>query len=114
MRTVLVSMPFRIAATLRGSARVFPPRGLVATGCMELSTEWWTLESGTPIEVVARLSGGVGTPNGVPDALGLAVKIPLAMPGTQWDLLLADSGASAVTRVLRSLPRGGTVPATAA
>ncbi|MFC9361018.1 hypothetical protein ACFTZB_31145 [Rhodococcus sp. NPDC057014] len=94
-------MPFQTAATFAGNARVFHPRGLVATGRMKLSTEWWTVESGTPIEMVARLSRGAGTPTGVPDMLGLTIKIPLAVPGTQWDLLLASSGASAVTRPRR-------------
>jgi hypothetical protein len=98
--TVLIGVPFRIAAALRGGARVFHPHGLAATGHIELHTRRWTLESGTTTNVVARLSGGVGTPSGVPDVLGLALKIPLDPPETEWDLLLASSGTSAVTRVL--------------
>ncbi|WP_244163525.1 hypothetical protein [Rhodococcus koreensis] len=100
VRTVLVGLPFRIAAAVRGGARVFHPRGLVATGHLELHTRWWTLPTGTPINVVARLSGGVGTPSRVPDVLGLALKIPLDPVETEWDLLLASSGTSAATRVL--------------
>lgn len=99
-RTVLVGVPFRIAAALRGGARVFHPRGLVATGHIEFDNPWWTLPTGTPINMVARLSGGVGTPSNMPDVLGLALKIPLDPPDTEWDLLLASSGTSAVTRVL--------------
>ena len=40
--------------------------------------------------VKARLSGGVGTPSGAPDVLGLALKIPLDPPDVEWDLLLAS------------------------
>ncbi|MFC9358440.1 hypothetical protein ACFTZB_17955 [Rhodococcus sp. NPDC057014] len=103
---VLVGEPFRVAAVLRGGARVFHPRGLVATGHIELHGRWWPLESGTPTPVMARLSGGVGTPTGVPDVLGLALKIPLDPVGTEWDLLLASSGTSAVTRILPLPARG--------
>ncbi|WP_257226346.1 hypothetical protein [Rhodococcus opacus] len=102
---VLVGVPFRIAAALRGGARVFHPRGLVATGHIELHTRWWTLESGTTTNVVARLSGGVGTPTGVPDVLGLALKIPLDPLDSEWDLLLASSGTSAA-RPATSTPDG--------
>ncbi|WP_157174031.1 hypothetical protein [Rhodococcus sp. JVH1] len=99
-RTVFVRAPFQVAAALRGGVRVFHPRGLVATGHVELDSPWWTLKTGTPIDVVARLSGGMGTPTGVPDVLGLALKIPLDPPDTEWDLLLASSGTSVVTRIL--------------
>lgn len=106
VRTLFVGMPFRVAAAMRGGVRVFHPRGLVATGHIELGSPWWTLKTGTPIDVVARLSGGVGTPSGVPDVLGLALKIPLDPPDTEWDLLLASSGTSAVTRILPLPARG--------
>nr|WP_271210776.1 hypothetical protein [Rhodococcus wratislaviensis]GLK36294.1 hypothetical protein GCM10017611_31510 [Rhodococcus wratislaviensis] len=105
-RTMLVGMPFRVAAAMRGGVRVFHPRGLVAAGHIELDTAWWTLPTGTRIGVVARLSGGVGTPSRVPDVLGLALKIPLDPPDTEWDLLLASSGTSAVTRILPLPARG--------
>ncbi|PQP11817.1 hypothetical protein C5613_43145 [Rhodococcus opacus] len=103
---MFVRAPFQAAAALRGGARVFHPRGLVATGHIELGSPWWTLTTGTPIDVVARLSGGVGTPSGVPDVLGLALKIPLDPPDAEWDLLLASSGTSAVTRILPLPARG--------
>lgn len=61
--------------------------------------------------MVARLSGGVGTPTGGPDVLGLALKIPLDPVETEWDLLL---GTSAATRIRPFLPGAGTAPATAA
>lgn len=99
-RTVFVRAPFQAAAALRGGLRVFHPRGLVATGHVELDSPWWTLPTGRRIEVTARMSGGVGTPSAVPDVLGLALKIPLDPPDTEWDLLLASAGTSAVTRML--------------
>ncbi|WP_257890358.1 hypothetical protein [Rhodococcus sp. USK10] len=104
--TVFVRAPFQAAAVLRGGARVFHPRGLVATGHIELISSWWTLRTGARIDVVARLSKGVGTPSATPDVLGLALKIPLDSPDTEWDLLLASSGTSAVTRTL-PLPASG-------
>ncbi|WP_241962254.1 hypothetical protein [Rhodococcus opacus] len=56
---VLVGVPFRIAAALRGGTRVFHPRGLVATGHIEFDNPWWTLPTETPIDVVSRLSGAL-------------------------------------------------------
>ena len=102
-RTVLVEAPFRMAAALRGGVRAFHPRGLVATGHIDVHARWWTMEPGSVTNVVARLSGGVGTPSGVPDVLGLALKFRL---DTEWDLLLASSGISALTRLL-PLPAAG-------
>ncbi|TQC49613.1 hypothetical protein EEB14_09205 [Rhodococcus sp. WS4] len=107
VRRVFVKTPFQVAAAvLRGRARVFHPRGLVATGQIEFDSPWWTLSPGRRMDVVARLSGGVGTPPGMPDVLGLALKIPLDSPDTEWDLLLATSGTSTVTRIL-PLPATG-------
>ncbi|MFC9835469.1 hypothetical protein ACFVKB_16810 [Rhodococcus sp. NPDC127530] len=71
-RAVFVQAPFQAFAALRGGVRVFHPRGMVAAGHIEFDNPWWTLPTGTPINVMARLSGGVGTPRGVPDVLGLA------------------------------------------
>lgn len=100
LRAALVGAPFRIAAALRGGARVFHPRGVVVIGHIEFDDPWWTVQTGTRYEVVARLSGGVGTPLAVPDVLGLALRIPLDTHESRWDLLLASSGASLMTRVL--------------
>ncbi|MBC2641969.1 hypothetical protein H5400_24450 [Rhodococcus wratislaviensis] len=98
--------PFRVAASLRGGARVFHPRGLVTAGHLELDSPWWPPPTRTPVDVVARMSGGVGTPAGLPDVLGLAVRVPLEHPGTHWDLLLASSGTAAATRLLPLPARG--------
>ncbi|MFZ2173835.1 MAG: hypothetical protein WAW17_07315 [Rhodococcus sp. (in: high G+C Gram-positive bacteria)] len=70
-RTVFVTAPFRAAAAMRG-ARVFHPRGLVVAGKIEFESSWWPLPRGTPLPVVARFSGGIGTPSRMPDVLGLA------------------------------------------
>ncbi|MFD6856109.1 hypothetical protein ACFWCF_01995 [Rhodococcus sp. NPDC060090] len=72
---------------------------MTATGHIEFDSPWWTQQTATPVDVVARLSGGVGTPTGVPDVLGLALKIPLEAPDAHWDLLLASSGTATVTRL---------------
>jgi hypothetical protein len=104
--SVFVQAPFRAAAAMRGGARVFHPRGLVATGHIEFDSPWWTLPTAMPIDVVARLSGGVGTPTGAPDVLGLALKVTVEPKEAQWDLLLAGSGTAAVTRVLPLPARG--------
>jgi len=99
-RSALVRAPFHAAAAVRGGVRVFHPHGLTAAGHIEFDSAWWTLPIHTPISVVARLSGGVGTPSGLPDVLGLALKVPLDPPGTEWDLLLASAGTSAWTRMV--------------
>lgn len=105
VKNVFVKAPFQAAAVLRGHRRVFHPRGLLVTGHIELESSWWTLPTGTPLLVQARLSGGVGTPSTAPDVLGIALKIPLD-PDAEWDLLLVSSGTSAMTRVLPLPARG--------
>ncbi|EME21128.1 hypothetical protein G418_13019 [Rhodococcus qingshengii BKS 20-40] len=96
-RTVFFEVSFRVAATLR-SARVFHPHGLVVHGQVKLDSPWWPSTLSSPRPLIARLSGGIGTPPGLPDVLGLAFKVS---DGTEeWDILLASSGASTATRFL--------------
>ncbi|MGG7104956.1 hypothetical protein [Rhodococcus sp. 24CO] len=103
LRTVFIEVPFRVAATLRG-ARVFHPYGLVVQGQVEFDSTWWPSTLPSPQPLIARLSGGIGTPSGLPDVLGLALKLS---DGTdEWDILLASSGTSTATRVL-PLPAAG-------
>ncbi|MEE4025374.1 hypothetical protein V1Y59_19975 [Gordonia sp. PKS22-38] len=91
--TSLVSKPFEWLSHAR-SARVFHPDGLVCSGYAALSGD-------TPLPVrsgpvTARVSKGVGTPGGLPDIVGLAVRLPVE-PSVDddgnshavWDLLLA-------------------------
>jgi hypothetical protein len=82
-------------------ARAFHPRGLMFAG--ELTTEE---ESPLPLDagvrpVIARLSKGVGTPGGVPDILGLAVRIPSENGlSRSWDLALSSSGSGTLSRMV--------------
>ncbi|ETT27470.1 Catalase domain protein [Rhodococcus rhodochrous ATCC 21198] len=80
------SGPFRAASALRG-ARVFHPRGVLFRGVAELDSRWWPVPAPARVPVTARLSGAVGTPDGVPDILGLALRFSLE--DGPWDILLA-------------------------
>jgi len=89
---------FRALAALRG-ARAFHPDGLLLTGEFHgLSCDDLVLPE-EPVAVTVRMSKGVGLPGRVPDALGLAVRIPSA-DGPPWDLTLTTSGTGLVGRVL--------------
>jgi hypothetical protein len=97
--------PFRIAASVR-HARVFHPKGLVISGTVEFNSSWWPGRTRISLPVTARMSGGIGTPSMIPDVLGLALRIDLDEGPTPWDLLLASSGTSSLTRML-PLPSTG-------
>ncbi len=89
---------FRALAALRG-ARAFHPNGLLLKGELHgLRGDDLALPD-EPVAVTVRMSKGVGLPGRVPDALGLAVRIPSA-DGDPWDLTLTTSGAGLVGRVL--------------
>jgi hypothetical protein len=96
----LVTAVFRGLARLR-RARAFHPRGLMLAG--ELTTD---KESRLPLNagvrpVIARISKGAGTPGGVPDIVGLAVRIPTENGLSQsWDLALSSSGSGALSRMV--------------
>lgn len=78
--------PFRAASALRG-ARVFHPHGVLFQGEAELAPGGWPRSVPARVPVTARLSGAVGTPDGVPDILGLALRFSLE--SGPWDILLA-------------------------
>lgn len=60
---------------------------------------------------VVRLSRGAGLPRGLPDVLGVAVKIPdLYGPGRDQDLLLASVGRGPARRVLFAARRFTAAP----
>ncbi|MEU0464343.1 hypothetical protein ABZ215_10095 [Amycolatopsis sp. NPDC006131] len=94
MAPPVVRPVFGALARLR-HARVFHPRGVLLRG---------TLETLTPGElplppsgpVVARLSKGAGLPRGMPDILGLALRIPT--DDGPWDLTLASASARVLLR----------------
>lgn len=95
----LVAAGFRGLAALR-RARAFHQAGLVLRGELRPVDDDLPWPSG-PTAVVARLSKGAGTPGRVPDALGLAVRIPGAgRDGGPWDLTLTTAGSGHVGRML--------------
>ncbi len=65
---------------------------------------------GLPIpscDVVARVSKAAGTPGALPDAIGLALRIPpQADDGAAWDILLASAGSSVLGRAIGLRPVG--------
>jgi hypothetical protein len=55
-------------------------------------------------EVTARLSKGIGTRRGLPDVLGLALRIPTG--SGDWDLLLSTTGTGRFSRLLPAFAAG--------
>ncbi|MFB9685061.1 hypothetical protein [Amycolatopsis plumensis] len=97
--TGLVSAGFRGLAALR-RAPAFHPAGVVLRGELRAVADDLPWPSG-PVPVVARLSKGAGTPGRMPDALGLAVRIPGAgRDGGPWDILLTTAGRGHLGRML--------------
>ncbi|WP_103351356.1 hypothetical protein [Amycolatopsis sp. CA-128772] len=95
----LVSAGFRGLAALR-HARAFHPAGVVLHGELRPLADDLPWPDG-PAPVIARLSKGAGTPGRLPDALGLAVRIPGAgRAGGPWDITLTTAGAGHIGRVL--------------
>jgi hypothetical protein len=107
----VVARGFRGLAAVR-HARAFHPAGLVLHGELRALAPDdlpWPAE---PVPVVARLSKGAGTPGRLPDALGLAVRVPGAGRADRpWDITLTTAGSGHVGRMLpRPAPswtRGG-------
>lgn len=89
---------FELASRLRGEA-VFHPKGAVFRGTLTVegrqSFEVSFLDQPRRYGTVVRFSKTAGTPNGVPDPLGLAIRIlDAGGPGRPFDLLLATTGRS--------------------
>lgn len=95
----LLGAPSALASAVR-RAGVFHPEGVLAQGHAELGGHWWPFQGRIP--VTARLFRGVGIPDGLPDVLGLAVR--LHRTSGPWDLLLASARLS--TRVVLWPARG--------
>lgn len=95
---------FRRGAALRQS-RFFHPDGVLATGVLERDAP---TGAGLPVPsatVVARISKATGTPGALPDAVGLALRIPASAPDQGcWDILLASAGSGIVGRALGIRP----------
>ena len=82
-----VSGAFRAASAFRG-ARAFHPEGALFRGALEAREEGGPVPPGR-YAVTARLSRGIGLPIGVPDVLGVALRVSLQ--AGPWDLLLATA-----------------------
>ncbi|SEF19630.1 hypothetical protein SAMN05421837_10138 [Amycolatopsis pretoriensis] len=90
---------FRGLAAVR-RARAFHPTGLALRGELRAVDDDLPWPS-APTAIVARLSKGAGTPGRLPDALGLAVRIPGAgRDGEPWDLTLTTAGSGHLGRML--------------
>jgi hypothetical protein len=99
----LTTTPFQWGSALR-QRRVFHPNGVFATGEIQRVAP---ADSGLPVPsapVIARLSKAAGTPGPLPDAVGLALRIPQADSTADWDILLASAGSSPLGRVLGLRP----------
>lgn len=97
----LVALPFQWGSAIRGK-RFFHPLGVVAKGSLQRIARDG---EGLPIptsDVVARFSKATGTPGGLPDFMGLALRVDC---GTgPWDILLVSAGSGVVTRAVALRP----------
>ncbi|APE19424.1 phosphodiesterase [Mycobacterium sp. WY10] len=88
----LAALPIAAGAALR-QRRFFHPVGVLANGTIERMSppgEGLPVESGT---ILGRMSKAVGTPGSLPDAAGLAWRMPPSpFAATPWDVLLATAG----------------------
>lgn len=93
----LAALPIAAGAALR-QRRLFHPAGVLATGSIERLAppgEGLPVESG---DIVGRISKAVGTPGSLPDAAGLAWRMPPApFAATPWDVLLVSAGFGSST-----------------
>ncbi|WP_089962140.1 hypothetical protein [Lentzea xinjiangensis] len=94
----MLTTVFRLLARARHD-RAFHPRGVQVTGELTGAADPFPAKA----TVTARLSKGAGTGPGLPDVLGLALRIPTARG--DWDLLLSTTGTTAVTRFLPKFVR---------
>lgn len=94
----MLTTVFRLLAQVR-HGRAVHPRGVQTTG--ELSGA----EAPFPAHatVTVRLSKGAGTGRGLPDVLGIAMRVP-AEEG-DWDLLLSTTGTGRLTRLVPKFVR---------
>lgn len=93
---------FRLGAAVR-HRRFFHPNGVLATGLLDRVAP---VSVGLPVPsctVVARISKAAGTPGALPDAVGLALRVP-APDGGRWDILLVSAGSGVIGRALGLRP----------
>ncbi|AKK29751.1 hypothetical protein AB431_27165 [Mycobacterium sp. EPa45] len=88
----LAALPIAAGAALR-QRRFFHPAGVLANGTIERMSppgEGLPVESGN---ILGRVSKALGTPGSLPDAAGLAWRMPPSpFAATPWDVLLATAG----------------------
>ncbi|MCM6775855.1 phosphodiesterase [Nocardia sp. CDC159] len=97
----IVAEAFSVLARVR-HARVFHPEGLPLTGALHaVDDDYARIIGARDKPVLARMSKATSMPGGIPDALGLAVRV-LDWQNRPWDLALATTGTGALGRfVLR-------------
>lgn len=102
----LLAAAFRLLALLR-RGRALHPVGLGYHACLEITpgARRWAgarlLVPGARYDAVARFSRGGGLPEALPDALGVAVRLPDAYgPGRAQDFLLTSSADLPLVRRL--------------
>ncbi len=90
---------FAAATRLRGR-RFFHPYGRAFAGTLRIPENAAGLKQGSH-QAIARLSRGAGLPPGLPDVLGLAVKLPdFNGPRKDQDFLLVSAASAPVARHL--------------
>jgi hypothetical protein len=107
-----IAVPFRVGSALRGG-RVFHPKGFLCGGSWEveqsslLAPDAHVLRAGPRHPVIARVSRGVGLPEGMGDFFGVAVRLVDAYgPGRHQDLLInSSSGLPILHHLFLPAPR---------
>ncbi len=90
---------FAAATRLRGR-RFFHPYGRAFAGTLRIPKKAAGLKQGSH-QAIARLSRGAGVPQGLPDVLGLAIKLPdYNGPRKDQDFLLVSAASAPVARHL--------------
>ncbi len=90
---------FAAATRLRGR-RFFHPYGRAFAGTLHIPKTTAGLKQGSH-QAIARLSRGAGVPKGLPDVLGLAIKLPdFNGPRKDQDFLLVSAANAPVVRHL--------------
>jgi hypothetical protein len=90
---------FAAATRLRGR-RFFHPYGRAFAGTLHIPKTTAGLKQGSH-QAIARLSRGAGLPRGLPDVLGLAIKLPdYNGPRKDQDFLLVSAASAPVARHL--------------
>jgi hypothetical protein len=102
----VVAAGFYALAALR-RRRSLHPTGIGYRGCLRVPNEWPPrpgvplFQAGATHQALLRFSRGAGLPEPLPDALGVAIKLPDAHgPGVDQDLLLTSSADRPLLRRL--------------